>query len=151
VKQSSIVVEVQSRERVRNSGDATIGKCRLGETPDADRYTGGRVAIPFTALPRTANSTASSHGGLAQAANKAGVDADVNLYCARHTFGSDVMEATKNQFQLMTVMGHTTVRTTQRYQHHETAGVGKLLEETRNLRTTQFLRHSGQNGLKIVS
>ena len=86
-----------------------------------------------------------------KAANKAGVDADVNLYCARHTFGSDVMEATKNQFQLMTVMGHTTVRTTQRYPHHETAGVGKLLEETRNLRTTQFLRHSGQNGLKIVS
>lgn len=62
-----------------------------------------------------------------KAADKAGVDSDVNLYCARHTFGSDVMEATNNQFQLMKVMGHTTVKTTQRYQHHETAGVGKLL------------------------
>lgn len=83
-----------------------------------------------------------------KAADKAGVDADVNLYCARHSFGSDVMEATKNQFQLMKVMGHTTVRTTQRYQHHETADIGRQLEE---LRTTQFSRHSGQNGLRIVS
>jgi integrase len=36
-----------------------------------------------------------------KAADKAGVD--VNLYCARHMFGPDVMEATKNQFQLMKV------------------------------------------------
>jgi hypothetical protein len=54
------------------------------------------------------------------------------------------MEATKNRFQLMKVMGHTTVRTTQRYQHHETADVGKLLEETRNLRLGHNLGHNGR-------
>jgi integrase len=79
-----------------------------------------------------------------KAADSAGIDADVNLYCVRHTFGSDVMEATKNRFQLMKVMGHTTVRTTQRYQHHETADVGRLLEETRNLRLGHNLGHNGR-------
>jgi integrase len=83
-----------------------------------------------------------------KAANKAGVAADVNLYCARHSFGSDVMEATKNQFKLMKVMGHTTVKTTQRYQHHETADIGTMLED---LRLRHNLRHSGQEALEIVS
>jgi integrase len=84
-----------------------------------------------------------------KAANKAGVDADVDLYCARHTFGTDVMEATKNQFKVMKIMGHTTLRTTERYQHHETAAVGQQLDELRNLRHN--LRHNGQNGLELVS
>jgi hypothetical protein len=48
------------------------------------------------------------------------------------------MDATKNQFQVMKIMGHTTLKTTGRYQHHETAGVGKLLEEARSLRHGTF-------------
>ena len=43
-----------------------------------------------------------------KAANKAGVALRQSV-CARHTFGTDAMEATKNPFKVMRVMGHTTL------------------------------------------
>lgn len=39
------------------------------------------------------------------------------LYCARHTFGTEMMKRTKNVFAVMEVMGHTDIKTTQKYQH----------------------------------
>jgi integrase len=82
------------------------------------------------------------------AAKKAGVSADVDLYCARHSFGTDVMEATKNVFQLLTVMGQGDPKTAGRYQHHETAGVGLQLDALRAERHN--LRHRIENGLQVV-
>jgi integrase len=79
------------------------------------------------------------------------VNADVDLYCARHTFGTDAIDATKNQFQVMKIRGHTTLKTTGRYQHHETAGMGKLLEEARSLRLRHNLGPSGQNEYTSIS
>jgi len=53
-----------------------------------------------------------------RAARKAaGLPDKLVLYCARHTFGTDVYEATGNLAVLMKVMGHTDVRTSMRYQH----------------------------------
>jgi len=74
--------------------------------------------------------------------NKAGVSNDLNLYCARHTFGTDAMEATKNPFQVMRMLGHADLSTTRRYQHHDIAGVGELMDARNELRHN--LRHSVQ-------
>jgi hypothetical protein len=51
-----------------------------------------------------------------------------------------MMIATKNPFLLMKVLGHTELSTTERYQHHEVAGVGELMDERNRLRHS--LRHS---------
>jgi integrase len=59
---------------------------------------------------------------------RAGVSSGINLYCARHTFGTDAMEATKNPFKVMKMLGHTSLGTTVRYQHHEIAEIGRLMD-----------------------
>ena len=64
-----------------------------------------------------------------KAANNAGISADVDFYCARHTFGTDVMQATKNPFLTMKLLGHTELSTTSIYQHPEMDGIGALMNE----------------------
>ena len=61
--------------------------------------------------------------------NAAGVPADLKLYCARHTFGTDAMTATKNPFLVMKALGHTELSTTQRYQHHDIVELGAHMNE----------------------
>ena len=39
-------------------------------------------------------------------AKKAGLESDVNLYCARHAYGTDAMAAIKDPFLVMKLMGH---------------------------------------------
>lgn len=76
------------------------------------------------------------------AANKAGISADVDLYCARHTYGTDVMNATKDPFLTMRLLGHADLGTTSRYQHPNMGMIGALMDERNELR--HKLRHSGQ-------
>ena len=75
-------------------------------------------------------------------ANKAGVSPDVDLYCARHTFATDVMHATKDPFMTMKLLGHTELSTTERYQHPNMDMVGALMNERNQLR--HISRHTGQ-------
>lgn len=75
-------------------------------------------------------------------ANKAGVSSDVDLYCARHTYGTDVFNATKDPFLTMKLMGHTEISTTERYQHPNMGMIGALMDERNLLRHN--LRHTGQ-------
>jgi integrase len=60
-------------------------------------------------------------------ANKVGVSPNVDLYCARHTFGTDLFKATKDPFLTRDLMGHTDLSTTDRYQHPELHHVGGLM------------------------
>jgi integrase len=64
-----------------------------------------------------------------KAARKAGVSDDVDLYAARHVFGTDLMTATKNPFLVSRMMGHTDLAITSRYQHHEADGVAALMNQ----------------------
>ena len=75
-------------------------------------------------------------------ANKAGVSPDVDLYGARHTYGTDVMRATKDPFLTMRLLGHADLSTTGRYQHPSMELVGALMNERNDLRHKQ--RHSGE-------
>jgi site-specific recombinase XerC len=60
---------------------------------------------------------------------KAGVSDDVDLYAARHVFGTDLMTATKNPFLVSRMMGHTDLATTNRYQHYEADGIAALMNQ----------------------
>ena len=64
-----------------------------------------------------------------KACKAAGVSPDLKLYCARHTFGTDAMSASKNPFVVMKAMGHTELRTTERYQHHDILELGAQMNE----------------------
>jgi integrase len=63
-----------------------------------------------------------------------GVPASVKLYCARHTFATDVMKATRNPFLTMRLMGHTKLSMTDKYQHPDFEGVGSLMDARNEVR-----------------
>jgi integrase len=52
-----------------------------------------------------------------KARKKAGLPADLVLYCARHDFGTDMVERTGNLKAVMEVMGHADTKTAMKYQH----------------------------------
>jgi integrase len=55
------------------------------------------------------------------------------LYCARHTFGTAVYEATGNLAMVMKAMGHADARTAMRYQHPALDLIREAIDQ-RNLR-----------------
>lgn len=119
---------VPMTNRVKQLLFAQIGKRASGWLFPSPRY-------PGQPIRRHALTTA-----WRKAANRAGVSPDVDLYCARHTYATDVMNATRNPFITMRLLGHTELATTERYRHPEIAHVGELMDERNRLRHN--LRHS---------
>lgn len=74
-----------------------------------------------------------------EARREAGLPESLVLYCARHTFGTEVYEATGNLAMVMKVMGHEDARTAMRYQHPALDPVREAIDQ-RNLRHNS--RHS---------
>jgi integrase len=74
-----------------------------------------------------------------QARRAAGLPEALVLYCARHTFGTAVYEATGNLALVMKAMGHSDVRTAMRYQHPALDSLREAIDQ-RNLRHNS--RHS---------
>jgi len=58
-----------------------------------------------------------------------GLPAELVLYSARHTFGTEFMESTKDLKLTMKTMGHVGVKTAMRYQHPETVQVGEVINK----------------------
>jgi integrase len=54
------------------------------------------------------------------ARDRAGLDTRIVPYCARHTYGTDVMEATGNLFAVSKSMGHADIKSMEPYQHQKT-------------------------------
>ena len=54
---------------------------------------------------------------------------DLVLYSARHTFATDMLEATGNLALVQKMMGHESIMTTQRYLHPELKDVAQLVNE----------------------
>ncbi len=52
-----------------------------------------------------------------EARRKAGLPTDLVLYCARHDFGTDMVQRTGNLKAVMDVMGHVDTKTAMKYQH----------------------------------
>jgi integrase len=59
-------------------------------------------------------------------------EATVVLYSARHTFGTDVLEGTKNPAVTMDVMGHTNPKMMMRYQYPEYTEAARRAINRRN-------------------
>jgi integrase len=76
--------------------------------------------------------TVSKMFGIAR--KRAGLPNSVVLYSARHTFGTDVLEGTKNPAVTMDVMGHTNPKMMMRYQHPEYVQAAREAINRRNLR-----------------
>jgi integrase len=51
------------------------------------------------------------------ARQEAGLPSSLELYCARHAFGTVIYERTGNLAMVMKVMGHTDAKTAMRYRH----------------------------------
>ena len=69
------------------------------------------------------------------ARDQRGCRTSVVLYSARHTFGTDVLEGTKNPAVTMDVMGHTNPKMMMRYQHPEYVEAARKAINQRNERT----------------
>ncbi len=65
----------------------------------------------------------------AEARVKAKLPDGLVLYSTRHTFGTDLMQATGNVKLVMKSMGHIDVKTAMRYQHPETGQVGRFIDQ----------------------
>jgi integrase len=57
----------------------------------------------------------------------AGLPEGVVLYCARHRFGTDVMDETGNIMAVMDVMGHSRIDVTRLYQHPSLQQIGMAI------------------------
>lgn len=66
------------------------------------------------------------------ARKKAGLPDSVVLYSARHTFGTDLLDESKNMAVTMKAMGHGSTRMMMRYQHPEYVDVARAAINRRN-------------------
>lgn len=73
-----------------------------------------------------------------RARKKAGLPEDLVLYCARHDFGTYVLQKTGNIAAVMNSMGHSDVKTAMTYQHPEL----NVVRDAINSR--HILRHSAE-------
>ena len=71
----------------------------------------------------------------------AGIPEDVVLYCARHRFSTDAMEATGNLLAVMDVMGHRSIDSTRIYTRTNASLIREVIE-----RRNQFSA-TGEQGL----
>jgi integrase len=90
-------------ERVREVLGQQIGERKDGWVFPSSRY-------PGEPIQRHALTSA-----FAIARRKAGLPSNLKLYNARHTFATDIMAASGNVFLLKALMGHTDVKTLDRY------------------------------------
>ena len=77
-----------------------------------------------------------------EARTKADVPDSVVLYCARHTFATDVLAATGNLALIMKTMGHSDAKTAMVYQHPAIEAVRKAVD-ARNL--SRLERHNSRH------
>jgi len=78
---------------------------------------------------------------------KAGISPQVVLYCARHTFATEVLGATGNLALIMKAMGHSDAKTAMVYQHPAIETVRQVVDE-RNISREQ--RHNSRHSPEML-
>src|SRR5262245_17531253 len=97
--------------------------CRSGRPDDWRREQAGEWTDPAACVflnangtPWTAESLSAQHRRLRDAA---GLDREIVLYLARHPFGTRLIEAGEDIKTVADLMGHASVKTTERYVHRD--------------------------------
>jgi integrase len=67
----------------------------------------------------------------------AGIRPEIVLYCARHTFATNLLAETGDLALVQRVMGHESIATTQKYLHPETSNVADIVNR-RNIRKSSL-------------
>jgi integrase len=137
-KEGHIVVDLL-KERVRKQGEdgsrVANNRCSLRIN------CGGLANVKHSGFPWVFPSPKAKEGHIVtvnkaftKARKSAGLPESLVLYSTRHTFGTDIMRATGNQKLVMVAMGHSDIKTSSRYQHPTTEGVGDIINERNNKR-----------------
>jgi integrase len=126
-------VEALLKERVRAQGQAK--NMKIATSPWV-----------FPSLKSKSGHIGTINKAFAKARTVAGLPATVVPYSARHTYGTDAMMGTGNQKLVATVMGQSDLKTSARYQHPATEGVGDIINarNQERIKDGHVFGHSGK-------
>jgi site-specific recombinase XerD len=113
-----------------------------GDTPwvfPSKRASSGHLttlAKQWTATVRTANLAAAKR-------NLPSISPELKLYCARHTFATDMLAEGMNLAEVGSLLGHTQVATTMKYLHPSTSGASALVNKRNRSKSLHLLEAAG--------
>ena len=95
-------------------------------------FSGNWLGLIFLTIPKTLKPYVSIFCSWNTARTKAGL-ADVRIHDLRHSYASFLVNAGRSLYEVQRLLGHTQIKTTQRYAHlsHDT-----LLDATNSVNTT---------------
>jgi integrase len=116
-------------------------KARISQRSDSRLRPSGQPAAPCVSGEWIFPSKKSVSGHLTTVAKQfrearrlAGLPESLKLYCARHSFGTYAVEATRNVFAVADAMGHEDLKTTRIYQRPELSAIRDAIDERNNRR-----------------
>jgi integrase len=66
----------------------------------------------------------------------------LKLYCARHTFATDMLAEGMNLAEVKDLMGHTDVKTTMKYLHPDTSGAAEVVNQRNRTKSLHLLKQA---------
>lgn len=70
------------------------------------------------------------------------ISSELKLYCARHTFATDMLGEGMNLAEVSTLMGHEDLKTTMKYLHPDTSGSAAIVNERNRSRSLHLVKEA---------